>query len=68
MSTISWDWFNLSGKVFKMFGKYCKLWNLFNRNSTIGHHWGIGVLQIGHRHLFFVGTAGVSIVFFGRTR
>lgn len=65
---MSLNWFNLSSRMFKIFGTYCKLWNLYNRDSTIGHHWGAGVIQIGHRHLFFVGNAGVSILFVGRTR
>jgi hypothetical protein len=46
---------------------YVWLWNLFNRVSTDGHFWGVGVLQIQNRHLFFIGDQGISILFIGRT-
>jgi hypothetical protein len=43
------------------------LWNLFNRRCADGdHYWGVGLLQIGHRHLFAVMFSGVSILFIGR--
>lgn len=46
---------------------YVWLWNIFNRVSTHGHFWGVGVLQIKNRHLFYIGHNGVSICFIGRT-
>lgn len=46
---------------------YLWLWNLFNRVSRDGHTWGVGVLQVQNRHLFYVGSGGVSICFVGRT-
>jgi hypothetical protein len=42
---------------------YIWLWNLFNRVSDQGHWWGVGLLQINNRHLFYIGDAGVSILF-----
>jgi hypothetical protein len=43
------------------------LWNLFNRRCADGsHYWGVGLLQIGDRHLFAVMFSGVSILFIGR--
>ncbi len=66
-------WFNLSGPSFKI-GlpnnrvNFLWLWNAFNRHTAEGDHWwGVGVLQIGHRHLFFVGFCGISIAFIGKT-
>jgi hypothetical protein len=47
---------------------YMWLWNLFNRVSTDGHFWGVGVLQIQNRHLSYIGSNGISICFIGRTR
>lgn len=31
-----------------------RMWNLFNRRTTDGHFWGLGVAQIQSRHLFAV--------------
>lgn len=45
-----------------------KLWNAFNRETLDDHYWGYGLLQIGSRHLFFVGHSGVSILFIGETK
>lgn len=57
-------WFNIG---FGRIGRF-KLFNLFNRVSQDdGHWWGFGVCQYGRRHLFFVGTAGVSILWIGQT-
>lgn len=65
-----WRWFNVSGPCFKI-GRRARLvwlWNAFNRHTADGAHWwGIGVLQVGNRHLFYVGHNGVSIAFIGRT-
>ncbi len=49
------DWFNLSAPMVKVGQRYVRLWNLFNRRSTDGHWWGVGLVQIGTRHLAFVG-------------
>lgn len=65
-------WFDIGGPCFKLnYGRRVRfvwLWNLFNRHTADGDHWwGIGVFQIGNRHLFYVGHNGVSIAFVGRT-
>jgi hypothetical protein len=56
-------WFNWSGP------RFCgvRLWNLFNRRSTDGHFWGVGILQWRKRHLCFIGHCGVSVLFIGET-
>jgi len=37
-------------------GKFTlRLWNLWRRYSREGHWWGFGILQIGRRHLFYLG-------------
>lgn len=53
-------WFNLSPDFihWQLLSKrmpLIKWWNLFNKHSTWGHFWGIGLLQIGGRHLLYVG-------------
>lgn len=57
------DWFNASPRFVKVRGVNVRLWNLFNRNFVEGHWWGVGVLQIGSRHLFYVGHDRVYIGF-----
>jgi hypothetical protein len=68
-----WDdstWFSLSGPIVMLYtpwgSLFLRLWNAFNKVSTEGHYWGVGLLQIGHRHLFAVMFSGVSIAFIGR--
>lgn len=62
-------WFNAGSPRLKIAGRNVWLWNLFNRHTSDGDHWwGIGVLQIGQRHLLFVGHCGISVLFIGRTR
>ncbi|UHG93230.1 hypothetical protein [Spirosoma oryzicola] len=57
--TFDFNWFNLHPTFFLVFGQYVKLFNLFNRRSAEdGHLWGVGLIQIGNRHLFFVGSDG----------
>lgn len=63
------SWFNLSAPMWIVFpiGLPICLWSLFNRRGADGsHYWGLGLLQIGHRHLFAVMFSGVSIAFIGR--
>lgn len=48
-------WFNVSAKPQTIKGHTIRLWNFFKRRSTAGHWWGVGLLQIGTRSLFFVG-------------
>jgi hypothetical protein len=60
-------WFNISTPHLVVRGVFLKLFNCFNRRSTDGHFWGLGFLQVGHRHLFYVGHSGVSIGFLGTT-
>jgi hypothetical protein len=49
-------WFNASSKVYNV---SIRLFSLFYRspNSVDWHEplWGVGVLQVGSRHLFYVG-------------
>ncbi len=40
-------------------------WNLFRRNSTAGLFWGVGIGQVGHHHLLYVGHSGISVLFIG---
>ena len=61
----STTWFNLN-PGFKP-GRRWKVFNAFFRRSTERTWWGFGVLQMGKRHLFFVGNVGISILFFGTT-
>ena len=65
----SWDWFNASAPMWLMPVKWrrwvssVRLWNLHNRRSSEGWWWGIGVLQIGRRHLLYLGDRGVCVAF-----
>jgi hypothetical protein len=65
-------WFNFSSPYFSktIYGKYLfiRLWNFFNRVSKDGHFWGIGLLQIGNRHLIYVGHSGISLFFIGESK
>lgn len=47
-------WFNASVQ-FRIGKTPIKPYNLFNRRSSDGHFWGIGLLQIGARHLAYIG-------------
>lgn len=68
-----WSWFNLGGPTFMIKRTshsrpiFVWFWNAFNRVTTEGHYWGFGILQIGNRHLFFVGNTGIRAFFLGRT-
>jgi hypothetical protein len=59
--------FNLSTPWWRIGRHHVRLLQVFNRDTTVGHFWGIGVLQIGHRHLLYVGWQGVRVLFLGRT-
>lgn len=48
------NWFNLAISA-RIFGRRILPWNAFNRRSAEGHFWGLGILQIGRRHLAYVG-------------
>lgn len=64
------DWFNVSSPYWRIGRRRILIrpWNLFNRRTNDGDHWwGFGLLQIGRRHLFFVGHCGVSLLFIGQT-
>lgn len=52
-----------------------RLFQAFNRVSTEGHWWGVGVLQCGNRHLLLVagshgaeGARGIYPFFLRRTQ
>ena len=58
-------WFNVSSPHWLLpvgwfSWRTVRLWNLFNRVSTQGHWWGFGLLQLGRRHLLFVGDGGLD--------
>ena len=61
---VNMNWFNWSspwiGNV--------RLWNLFNRQCKgEEHYWGIGIMQIGNRHLLYIGDRGFLVLFIGKT-
>lgn len=66
-----WTWFNVSGpyavvRLPRQRAIYVCAWNLFNRRTADGeHYWGIGLMQIGHRHLCYIGHSGWSLCFIG---
>ena len=64
------EWFNVSSRAFKVGSVYCKVFNCFNRVNADDegiHWWGIGIGQIGNRHLFYIGHSGISILYIGTT-
>jgi hypothetical protein len=67
---MSLNWFNLGARsiLFRtnrsQSGIRVVPWNLFRRHTSDGDRWwGGGILQIGNRHLFYVGHTGVCIGF-----
>lgn len=62
---MSYDWFNLSAPVWHLAGRRVRLWNLFNRNATDYHWWGVGLLQINGRHLLYLSSGGFYAFFIG---
>lgn len=57
------NWFSFSPKFIKVFGMNFKLYNLFNTHAECGHYWGVGLMQFGQRHLFYIGNAGFKLFF-----
>lgn len=64
--------FNVSSPGIVWRCRLWKLWNAFNRhydptwaadNDEPKHQWGFGLLQSGHRHLFYVGHAYAYVLF-----
>jgi hypothetical protein len=51
---MSLRWFNASAPMWRHGGRMVRLWTLFNRRSTEGHWWGLGLVQVGNRHLVLV--------------
>jgi hypothetical protein len=72
MEWLNWKWFNISSPmwvhVFGIRWPYTiRLWNLFNRYPSTGEHWwGVGILQLGQRHLFYIGDGGFCFLFIGK--
>lgn len=75
--TLDPRWFNISAPLWRIKGQPVRLWNLFRRYSTEGHWWGVGLLQVGNRHLLFVGRVqgyperevwSLSALFLGASR
>lgn len=64
---MAWDWFNASAPFLRLGRRRVRLWNLFHRRTDWERHWGVGLLQIGQRHLLFVGHCGVRALFLGET-
>lgn len=78
---VDFRWFNASAPhwlVRRPRHRYMtvRLWNLFNRHGQSFHWWGIGLLQVADRHLFYIGRTqaydgstcwAVSVLFIGRT-
>lgn len=61
-------WFNIGPPLVRVFGVYVKPFNAFNRHfdpqhADPPHQWGFGLLQIGHRHLVFVGHDSAYLLF-----
>lgn len=65
---IDFNWFNLNPEFNgKVFGRNFKWFNCFRRlveGNTL--YWGIGLLQIGKRHLFYIGQSSISILYIGK--
>lgn len=66
---MNFNWFNLNPKFNgKLFGRYLFKWfNCFRRVSVGGTYWGIGILQVENRHLFYIGFNGMSVLWIGTT-
>ena len=61
-------WFNITIGDGNILGRRVTLFEAFNRVCADGdHYWGIGVLQLGQRWLFYVGYNSVSILFIGKS-
>ena len=61
MLTLDLQWFNISAPMWRLpRGSHLRFWNAFNRHSTGGHWWGLGLLQLGRRHLFYVGNTSAT--------
>ena len=61
------NWFNLGFDFIKIFGKNFKFYNLFNNITKCGEHfWGFGLIQLGQRHLFYIGDAGLKLFFINK--
>jgi len=56
------------GKSVFFMGKRLFFFKLLNWFDNGPHNWGYGIFQIGTRHLFFIGSDGVSIFFIPKLR
>ena len=67
---IDLEWFNANAgfRKSKIFGQHWKFFNLFRRVNANMNIWGVGLLQIGNRHLFYIGSNAFSIFFLGKTK
>jgi len=54
------NWFNAGARIWRIGRLNVRFWNLFNRRSTDGHFWGIGILQVNERHLLYIGFDKIS--------
>lgn len=51
---MSLHWFNASAPTISVKGRIVRPWTLFKRRSSAGRWWGLGLLQIGTRHLLLI--------------
>ncbi len=62
-------WFNIGAPMIRIDGPtqrgiHVWLWSCFNRRCADGdHYWGVGLLNINGRHLFYVGHENIDILF-----
>jgi len=64
--SIGWDWFSISSPRSRIGGYRVKWYNCFNRRQNFasgGWVWGVGVLQVSNKHLFYVGFQGLCVGF-----
>ena len=69
---MTFRWFNLSPHGILWRGYLIKPWNAFNRwfdphwatqMNEPAHQWGFGLLQIGRRHLIYIGHDSAYLLF-----
>jgi hypothetical protein len=61
-------WFNISYGPCRVGRFLFWPWVAFNRRSTDGHWWGVGLLQVNDRHLLYLGHTGIDVFWVGLMR
>lgn len=70
---MDWQWFNISAhmRTVQLAGRrvHWVPYNIFNRQQDPdwlgkprGHVWGAGLLQVGTRHLLYLGSMGLCVL------